>query len=139
MLGLGPFGADGELEFVGRLIVHRCELAIPIAAMLVPAAWAFSSGCWRGRSVCRRRKSWRRRGKLRGCGRNRCCHGENEHNGAAEECPGHDLLLRLPATKSMWAKLVEQSDKDGWPGPARAAQGPGIGRRTVRAPQCAPK
>ena len=23
--------------------------------------------------------------------------------------------LRLPATKSMWAKLVEQSDKDGWP------------------------
>ena len=23
--------------------------------------------------------------------------------------------LRLPATKSMWAKLVGQSDKDGWP------------------------
>ena len=35
MLRLGPFGANGELEFVGRLIVHRCELAAPIARNMV--------------------------------------------------------------------------------------------------------
>ena len=113
MLRLGPFGANGELEFVGRLIVHRCELAAPIARNV----WSrrrglFLRGAGAGRSVCRRRKSWRRRGKLRGCGRNRCCHGDNEHNGAAEECPGHDLLLSITATRTKDAARLVTAKAD---------------------------
>ena len=30
--------------------------------------------------------------------------------------------LRLPAIKLMWAKLAEQSDKEGWPAAARQRQ-----------------
>ena len=52
MLRLGPFGANGELEFVGRLIVDLCELAAPIAGNV----WSrrrglFLRGAGEGRSV----------------------------------------------------------------------------------------
>ena len=32
--------------------------------------------------------------------------------------------LRLPAIKSMWVKLAEQSDKEGWPPPASLPRSP---------------
>ena len=52
MLGLGPFGANGELEFGRCLIVHRCELAAPITGNV----WSrrrglFLRGGGAGRSV----------------------------------------------------------------------------------------
>ena len=87
ILRLGPFGANSELEFVGGGLSDLCELAAPLAGnarsrcrgnLFLGRDNGFCGGGGGG-SLGRRRRSCRsrRRGKLRGCGRDRGRHGKN--------------------------------------------------------------